>query len=117
MTDSLRPLKILVVTLGIMIIIGMLIVVGTIIKRSITPLESVAIMEMGTIASDSSKLGLDNFGTQNIALPSGSKLVDTLAEGERLILIVDQADGLRQIMLLNMTTGKPIGKILIKVKK
>lgn len=51
------------------------------------------------------------FGTQELTLPTGSRIVERVAEGDRLILRLRLRDGGPQIVILDMASGARLGTV------
>jgi len=97
-----QALKALVIVLGVMIVAGIAVVGVTIYHRTTNPVNSPV--------PGSAEPGFGpGFGKVALELPPGSRIVEMTAEDDRLILRVGLADGGRQIIILDMATGKRLG--------
>ncbi len=97
-----QVLKTLVIVLGVMIVVAIAVIGVTIYHRATNLVNS------PVLPSTEPGFG-PGFGKVALDLPPGSRIVEMTAEDDRLILRVDLADGGRQIVILDMATGKRIG--------
>ena len=97
-----KALRALVIVLGIVIVAGVAVIGVTIYHRATNLVNSPV--------PDSTEQGFGpGFGKVALDLPPGSRIVEMTAEDDRLILRLDLADGGRQILILDMATGKRLG--------
>jgi hypothetical protein len=101
-----QTLKALVIVLGVMIVAGIAVVGVTIYHRATNLVNS----PVPRSAEPAGRTGLGpGFGKVALELPAGSRIVEMTAEDDRLILRLRLADGGRQILILDMATGKRLG--------
>ncbi len=101
-----QALKTLVIVLGVMIVAGIAVIGVTVYHRATNLVNS----PVPPSAKPSTEPGFGpGFGRVALELPAGSRVVEMTAEDDRLILRVDLADGGRQIIILDMATGKRLG--------
>lgn len=91
-----RALKALVIVMGVLIVIGLGVVVVTIVKRS------------ARLADSSSTT---SFGRTDVAVPPGSRVVETAVDGHRLVLRLTLADGRDRLLVVDLRTGREAGTI------
>ncbi len=101
-----QALKALVIVLGVVIVAGIAVIGVTIYQRAMAPADSPG--PGSTEPAVRTGLG-PGFGKVALDLPAGSRIVEMMAEDDRLILRLRLADGGRQILILDMATGKRIG--------
>ncbi len=118
-----QALKALVVVLGVIIAAGIALLGVTVYQRAVdladeqAPTSSAIRASAGSVAG---KTGGEeagtrrDFGTQALALPKGSRIVEMVAEGDRLILRLRLRDGGLQIVILDMTSGRRLGTVRLK---
>lgn len=95
-----RTLKVLVVVMGVMLVAGVAILIVAIAGR-VSP-------NRAGIASSPS------FAADPIDLPQGAR-IETMAIGaDRVVLDVALADGNRQLLILDLVTGRPLGTIPLR---
>ena len=103
--SSLGALKALVIFLGLLIVGGVVVIGLTIYQRATAPDgESAAPEALPAVAAA-------GFGTRRIGLPQGADLVEAMAEGERLILIVALPDGAQRVIVLDLASGAELGRV------
>ena len=105
-----RALKALVIVMATLILAGVIIIVVTIVKRSQQMAERGA-MGPPTLAQPAAPRSFDE---NRVALPEGSRIVETTAEGERLVLRLRLDDGSEQLVFIDMGTGATIGTLVIE---
>ena len=106
--SSERALKALVVFLGVLIVGGVVVIGVTIYQRSTAPSEGIARVEgLPSVLPSVSPAG---FGARRIALPQGADIVEAVAEGERLVLVVALPDGSQLVIVLDLGSGAEIGR-------
>ena len=103
---SFRGLKALVIGMGVLIVVG---VIGL----------AVAIYQRGQVldqraAESRSAPALRSFGVRRLALPAGAEIIETVAEGDRLILRVRGEDGAQRIVAIDLVSGETLGTILLE---
>ena len=81
--------------MGVLIIAGM-VVIGVAMVRRVT-----------SASTDTTAAG---FGQVEVRVPAGARLVDLDADGDRLVLHLETADGPR-VLVIDLTTGKTVGAI------
>ncbi len=95
-----RGLKALVIGMGILIVIGLAVVVVTIAKRT----------------SDRSGGGADTAPTgrvfaTDVAIPAGARVVETTADGGRVLVRLALPGGKSRILVIDAATGRRLGTI------
>lgn len=101
-----KALKALVIILGVMIVAGIAVIGVTIYHRATNLVNS----PVPGSTEPAVRTGFGpGFGRVALDLPPGSRVVEMTAEGDRLILRLRLADGGRQILILDMATGKRLG--------
>ena len=105
-----QVLKTLVIVLGVMIVAGIAVIGVTIYHRATNPVNSPVPPSAKPSTEPAVRTGPGpGFGKVALDLPPGSRIVETTAEGDRLILRLRLADGGWQILILDMATGKRLG--------
>ncbi len=117
-----QALKTLIIVLGVMIVAGIAVIGVTIYHRTTNLVNSPVPDSPKPAAKPATepavRTGLGagfgpgfgpGFGKVALDLPPGSRVVEMTAEGDRLILRLRLADGGRQILILDMATGKRLG--------
>ena len=104
---SMRGLKILVAVMGVMLVVGLAVVIGTIVHRAtqrppaastVTPAAAPAV----------------GFGHAAVTLPAGARVLEMHGAGERLVLLLQRADGSEMLLLIDPNTGAEIGTVDLK---
>ena len=101
-STGLRVLKVLVVVMGVLIVAGVITIVVTIVQRMSDKSEqkqSVAVPVAG------------GFDTRSVALPVGARVVSVSADGGRLFIHVEAADGRASVLVLDGASGTTIGTL------
>ncbi len=97
--------------MGVLIIGGMGVIGVTMVRRitsaSTETVETTAATATTAAAAATTVAG---FGHVELAVPAGARLVDMDADGDRLVLHLETADGPR-ILVIDLTTGKTVGAI------
>lgn len=114
MTDSLRPLKFLVIAMGVVIVIGTIIVVVTIVQRASTKSDEGVAAPSAAAVGSAMTSAPQGFGVQTLDIPRGARIAEMVAEGDRLIVRLDLAGGARQIVVLDTATGKRLGTFEVR---
>jgi hypothetical protein len=98
--NAVRTLKILVVVMGVMLVAGVAILIMTI---------------AGRVSRNGAGLaGSPPFAAPSIDLPQGAR-IETIAVGpDRLVIDVVLADGTRQLLILDLITGRRLGAIPLR---
>ncbi|MCH7635775.1 MAG: hypothetical protein IIA36_13975 [Proteobacteria bacterium] len=105
-----QVLKTLVIVLGVMIVAGIAVIGVTIYHRATNLVNSPVPGSTEPAVRTGFGPGFGpGFGRVALDLPPGSRVVEMTAEGDRLILRLRLADGGRQILILDMATGKRLG--------
>ena len=109
-----QVLKTLVIVLGVMIVAGIAVIGVTIYHRATNLVNSPVPPAAKPAAKPATEPAVrtgpgPGFGKVALDLPPGSRIVETTAEGDRLILRLRLADGGWQILILDMATGKRLG--------
>ena len=114
MTDSLRALKFLFIAMGAVIVIGTGVVIITIIQRASAKLSDEDPAPQASQASVPEITAPTGFGSRTLEVPRGSRIVNMVAEGNRLIVRLDVAGGGRQILILDTMTGARLGTFEVR---
>jgi hypothetical protein len=93
-----RALKILVVVMGIMLVVGLAALIAVVAGR---------ISRGGPAPSTSAR----TFGSRAIEIPRGSRIEAMTAGPDRLVLGLLLPEGGRQLLIIDMATGSPLGTI------
>ncbi|MCH7544417.1 MAG: hypothetical protein IIB65_12365 [Proteobacteria bacterium] len=114
-----QALKTLVIVLGVVIVAGIAVIGVTIYHRATNPVNSPVPDSPKPAAKPAPKPATEpgfgpGFGRVVLELPPGSRVVEMTAEDDRLILRLRLADGGRQILILDMATGKRLGTFELK---
>ena len=110
-----QALKTLVIVLGVMIVAAIAVIGVTIYHRAANLVNSPVPGSPSPAARTGFGPGFGpGFGKVALELPAGSRVVEMTAEGDRLILRLRLADGGRQILILDMATGKRIGTLELR---
>ena len=118
-----QALKTLVIVLGVVIVAGIAVIGVTIYHRATNPVNSPVPDSPKPAAEPAAKPAPKpatepgfgpGFGRVVLELPPGSRVVEMTAEDDRLILRLRLADGGRQILILDMATGKRLGTFELK---
>ena len=97
---SLRALKVLVGVMGIMLVVGFAALVAVIAGR----------MSRGSLATSTSGL----FAKAPLDLPAGAR-IETIGVGvERLVLAVMLPDGVRELIIVDIASGRRLGSIPLR---
>jgi hypothetical protein len=105
MAENFRALKILVISLGVVIIAGTAVVVGTIIHR---------IGERGEPGDRNAPRGGaagPAFGDVRIDVPRGSRIEQSHVVDDRIILRLSTREGATRLLVIDLKTGREIGRI------
>lgn len=99
-----RALKTFVIVMGILILAGLGVVVVTIVKRS---------QERPATAEAPAASAAGVVEERRVAVPAGSRVVETLVQGERLVLRLSAADGSERLVIVDLTSGEPVATVVI----
>jgi hypothetical protein len=95
-----RTLKIAVIVMGVMLVVGVVVLIGAIGARAPhKPSEAAAKPE---------------FVAPPIDLPAGARIEAMTAGPDRLVLDLLFADGTRQLLVLDLVTGRKLGAIPLR---
>ena len=95
-----RGLKIAVIVMGVMLVVGVIVLVAAIAARvSHKPAEPASRAE---------------FSAPPIDLPAGSRIEAMTVGPDRLVIDVLLADGTRQLLILDLSTGRRLGTIPLR---
>jgi hypothetical protein len=95
-----RALKIAVVVMGIMLAVGVVVLVAAIAAR------------VSHKAPEPAPKG--DFTAPAIDLPAGSRIEAMTAGPDRLVIDLLLADGTRQLLILDLTTGRRLGTVPLR---
>jgi hypothetical protein len=99
-------LKGLVVVLGVLIVVALGVIAVTVANR---------LSDGGKTETAATDGAHTTFGDIRVALPHGARVVETHAEGGRLVLRVERADGEPQILIYDLATGRALGTVTLTV--
>ena len=106
LNPSFRGLKALVIGMGAAIIIGVVVLGVAVFQRSETLVNA---------EDEAGVAGLASFDTRRMALPAGTEIVETRAEGNRLILRLGGSTGEpERILVVDLTTGRLLGTLVLE---
>ena len=95
-----RALRIAVVVMGVMLVVGVVVLIGAIAARvSHKPSEPAA---------------KPSFVAEPIDLPAGARIEAMTAGADRLVIDLLLADGTRQLLILDLATGRRVGTIPLR---
>jgi hypothetical protein len=97
-TKTASLLKAVVIGLGVLILLGVALIVYKMIGRA------------GDVVVASS----DPYRDASVALPAGSRAVAMTAEGDRLSLLVEDADGRQRVMTIDARSGAVLGILTLE---
>ena len=95
-----RGLKIAVVVMGVMLVVGVVVLIGAIAARVSHKTAEPAPRPV--------------FTAEPIELPAGARIESMTAGTDRLVLDVLLADGTRQLLILDLASGRRIGTIPLR---
>ena len=104
-----NALKAVVIFMGLLIVIGAAVVVVTIINRLGTPAEEAA----PPPAAMAPAAAAQAFGSRDLDLPAGARIVETLADAGRLYLRVRLAGGEERVLVIDPATGATLGTLSV----
>jgi hypothetical protein len=104
---NIRVLKRVVIVLGMLIVISFAVVIWGVVRDS-EPMMSGETAE--TMAAVAPRGG---FGEVNVAVPSGSRLVEVTADGERGLLRMRLRDGSDKVIIVDLGTGEVLGALIV----
>ena len=93
-----RVLLVLVIAMGILILVGTVIVVATVINR----------MSSAAHPASASPPGFDN---AYLTLPAGCEVVEAEPTADRLILRLGTGERCNQIIIVDLATGRTLGRL------
>lgn len=115
-----RALKALVIILAVVIAAAIAVLGVSVYQRAVNlageraPTSSAGRPSTGSVSgtAGAEEAGTPrDFGTQALALPEGSRILEMVAEGDRLILRLRLRDGGSQIVILDMVSGRRLGTL------
>ena len=98
-----NALKAVVIVMGILIVVGAGVVVVTIINRLGAPAEETGFPPAAPAAAPTV------FGSRDLDLPAGARIVETHADAGRLYLRVRLAGGEERVLVIDPGTGATLG--------
>ena len=107
-----RGLKGLVIGMGVFIVVGLTVVIVTVIKRQ----GSEGPSAMQSLAGVSVPVE-HGFGEKRIQISKGAKVLETIIDGNRLVVRLDLSGGGQALLLVDITTGQQIGLIRLDSSK
>jgi len=95
-----RALRIAVVVMGVVLVVGVVVLIGAIAARiSHKPSEPAA---------------KPSFVGEPVDLPAGARIEAMTAGADRLVIDLLLADGTRQLLILDLATGRRVGTIPLR---
>ena len=113
-TGSLRALKLLVIGMGVAIVIGVAVVIVTIVQRAGAGWGDVQTARPAVETAVSDAAPRPGFGTRTLDAPRGGRIVDMIAEGDRLFVRLETPEGARRIVVLDTVTGARLGAFEVR---
>jgi hypothetical protein len=107
-----RGLKGLVIGMGALIVIGLTVVIVTVVKRQGG--DDPSTMKSSAGVSVPVEHG---FGEKRVQMPKGAKVVETIIDGNRLVVRLDLNNGGQALLLIDVGTGQRIGLIRLDGSK
>lgn len=89
-----RALKFLVIAMGVLIVAGVGFIAITIADRSAK-----------SLSGDAAPADV------SVAIPPGSRIVETTLDGDRLALRLELADGATRVLVVDTATGREIARV------
>lgn len=114
MTDSLRALKFLVIGMGVAIVVGTAVVVATIVQRAGAGWGDARSTGSAIEAAAPDAAPHPVFGTRTLDAPRGGRIVDMIAEGDRLFVRLETPEGTPRIVVLDTATGARLGTFEVR---
>ena len=114
MTDSLRALKFLVIGMGVAIVVGTAVVVATIVQRVGAGWGDARSTGSTVEATAPGAVSHPGFGTRTLDVPRGGRIVDMIAEGDRLFVRLETSAGTPRIVVLDTATGARLGTFEVR---
>jgi hypothetical protein len=102
--SSVRALKALVIFLGVLIVGGVVVIGVTIYERASAPSDEPALADVPTA------VGATGFGVRRVGLPQGADVIDAVAAGNRLILVIALPEGAQRVIVLDLASGAELGR-------
>jgi len=102
---SFSGLKALVIGMGVLIVVGVIGLAVAIFQRA-QVLNEVGVEPASAPLSKS-------FGVRRLGLPTGAEVIETVADGDRLLLRVRSQDGSQRIVSIDLVTGETLGTFLL----
>ena len=90
-----RALKFLVIAMGVLIVIGVGVIAVTIADRSARSVTGAA-------------------AEVSIAIPPGSRIVETTLDGDRMALRLELSDGKTRILVLDTASGRTVTRVDVR---
>ena len=94
-----RPLKIAVIVMGVMLVVGAVLIAAIATRVSHKPSEPASRVE---------------YAAPPIDLPVGSRIEAMTAGPDRLVIDLLLADGTRQLLIIDLATGRRLGTIPLR---
>ena len=98
-----QALKVLVVVMGVLIVAGVVVIAVSVINRMNAP--------AGRHDTDSAAPALRSFDSAALSIPHGCSVARLRPAGERLILQLGGGDGCGQILIVDMDSGRLLGRL------
>lgn len=101
LNGSMRSLKVLVITMGVLLVLGVIALAIAVTHRIDHPRAAVPATPLGPT-------------TSTLALPAGGRVVGAEASGDRLVVRVELAAGGEELVVVNLATGMPISTVMLR---
>lgn len=101
-----RGLKSLVIGMGVLIVVGLTVVIVTVVKRY----GGDDTKSTNSSASVSVPVA-HGFGEKRVQMPTGAKILETILDGNRVVLRLNLTDGEQALLLIDANSGQRIGLI------
>ncbi|MCH7889070.1 MAG: hypothetical protein IIA00_07305 [Proteobacteria bacterium] len=102
LTQTARALKAVVIILGVLIVVGATVLAVEIFRR------------VGQMADERP---LEAFATATVSLPAGARVIDIAGGGDAVSLLVERADGRRQLITVDRRSGTVIGTLTFEPER
>jgi hypothetical protein len=100
-----QALKALVIAMGVLIVAGLAVVAVTLYKRG-----TQYVADAGP-AAPAGAPAAPGFGTKEVAIPAGATVRRVSAEGDRLVVELDLANGAPGVVVIDLRDGSVLGRI------
>lgn len=107
-----RGLKGLVIGMGVLIVVGLTVVIVTVIKRQGNDSPSAIKSPVGVSVPIE-----HGFGEKRVQIPKGAKVVETVIDGNRLVVRLDLNSNEQALLIVDFSTGQRVGLIRLDGRK